>query len=140
MTLKGLFIRFILIYIGIAVVISIGLAVFEIKGNSGINVAALIGAVMWSCLSFANKNRRYFTPQEKTQVVIGMVAVDLCVQLLGVVLIAAATGMAMPFGVAAIAFLFVGALHALAIYIFVGFAGKQYSKQLEHQAGAEGGN
>lgn len=137
MTLKALLIRFALIYIAIAVVIGVGLTLFDIKGNSGVNIAALIGAVMWSCMSFANKNQRYFTPEEKKQAVIGMVAIDLLIQLLGVFLISAATGVAMPFGIAAIAFLVIGVLHAIAVYIFVGLAGRQYAKQLEHRAKIE---
>lgn len=136
MTLKGLFIRFTLFYISIAVLIGIGFYVLDLKSNSGVNIAALLSAVMWSCMSFANKNQRYFTPEEKKQVVIGMVLIDLAIQLMGVLLVFAAAGAAMPLGIAAIAFLFIGALHAACIYFFVGFSGKQYIKQLERQSKA----
>ena len=134
MTLKGFFIRFTLCYIGVSVLIATGFYVFGLKGNSGVNIAALLSSVLWACMSFANKNQRYFTPQEKKQAVIGMVLIDLCIQFIGVLLVLAGTGGAMPVGVAAIAFVVVGAIHALTIYVFVGIGGRQFAKQLERQA------
>jgi membrane protease YdiL (CAAX protease family) len=72
MSIPALLVRFTVIYVVLLVLIAVALNALGIKGNSGVNTAALLGAVMWTCFSFASKNKRYFSKEEKTRVVLGM--------------------------------------------------------------------
>jgi len=131
MSLLALFVRFTLIYIALLVALAVALSVLGVKGNSGFNTAALLGAVMWVCLSFAKKNGRYFSNQEKTRAVLGMLAIDTLLQAIVAFAVAGAAGVgAMLFALA-----FVGLLHALVIYVFVVLTGKQYAKQVAKGGG-----
>lgn len=129
MSLTSLFLRFTLIYVAILIVVSIALAAIGITGNSGVNTAALLSAVMWVCQSFAKKNSRYFSKEEKTRVVLGMLAIDLVLQTVLALAVAGAGSAKLTLGAVLFAIAFIGLLHAVVIYYFVGMTGKQYEKQ-----------
>ena len=116
-----------------AIVVSFVLRFFGITSNSGANVGILIGAVMWPCVTFGMKNKRYFTAPEKSKVVWGMIVINLLLQLLVGGAALAAEGK-LSVGALAFALLFVGVLHSLAIAYFVGMAGKNLEKQFQKQA------
>jgi hypothetical protein len=123
--------RFLAVYLGLAVAGIVGFSLAGVKPVSGLNVAILIGAVYWACLAFGKKNARYFTPVEKKRVVWGMVAIDVALQM-AVMLSVLGSGMAEGGAVivpmlAALAF--VSLLHAALIYFFVGNAGKLFAKE-----------
>ena len=77
MKLSGVFGRFSLIYIALMIIAAVVMSYFEIASNSGINIGILAGATMLSCTSFAKKNERYFTNQEKRKVVFGFIIINL---------------------------------------------------------------
>jgi hypothetical protein len=129
MSLNALFLRFTLIYIAILMVVAIALAAIGITGNSGVNTAALLTAVMWACQTFAKKNSRYFSKEEKTRVVLGMLAIDLVLQTVLAVAVAGVGSTKLTLGPMLFAIAFIGLLHVLVIYYFVGMTGKQYEKQ-----------
>ena len=129
MSVSALLVRFTLIYVAMLIVIAVALHLFGIEVNSGVNIGALIGAVMWACFSFARKNDRYFSNEEKTRVVLGMLAIDVILQLVLSVFVLSAGAAELTMGPILFATAFVGLIHAAVIYFFVGFAGKQYAKQ-----------
>lgn len=135
MSLKKFFLQFTLIYVGLLVALALVLALFSIKSGSGVNTAALLAAVMWSCLRFAQANNRYFSSAEKRNAVLGMLAIDVALQ----TLVAAAfipwksAGAAM--GALLFGVLFVSVLHAAVIWFFVGITGKQFAKQVAANGG-----
>lgn len=130
MTITSLLLRFAVTYVGLLVALAIGLSLVGVKGNSGVNVAALLGAVTWVCHSFAKKNQRYFTPAEKSRAVWGMWGIDVALQAVITVVMGAATLKSMTFGPLVLALAFVALVHAVVIYVFVGLSGKQYAKQV----------
>src|SRR5690349_2130363 len=129
MSIQALLIRFFLIYLCMLVIAGIVVSLFDAKAGSAINSAVLLSSVMGVCWWFAYKNKRYFTPSEKRNVVLGMLAIDIAIQTVVAVgmLASQPTGWIFPllFGV-----LFVGALHAALIWVFVGLAGKQFAKDV----------
>jgi hypothetical protein len=102
---------------------------FGITSNSGINIAILAGSVFWVCGAFAKKNGRYFSAKEKTSVVLGLIVINLCLQ----ALFGSAALSQSPSGLNTNALIFtigfVGILHSIAIYFFVGLARKPLVKQ-----------
>ena len=130
MSITAVLTRFAFIYAGLLVVGAITLSVLSVKSNSGINTALLIAAVMWPCLSFARSNQRYFTPREKSQVVWGMLAIDLVVQGALSFLLLLGTGSQITFTPWTLAILLIAVVHAAVIYFFVGFTGKQFEKEI----------
>ena len=129
MSIPKLLFRFGIAYLVLLVVVGVVLYLFGVPGNSGANTAALLGAVMWACLSFAQKNQRYFEGQEKRRVVLGMVVIDLVIQAAFTLGVAALDPRPLSLGALALVLLFLGALHALVIYFFIGLAGRQFAKQ-----------
>ena len=128
MTIPGLLARFGAAYLLLLVVIAVALNLLGVNSSVGANTAALLGAVMWVCMAFGKKNGRYFTREEKTRAVLGMLVVDLAIQAVfsvGVGLFAGAS--VAQLGPMLLVLLFVGVLHALVIWFFVGFAGKQHA-------------
>lgn len=130
MSIAALLLRFGIAYVVLLVVVGVLLHLFGIQGNSGANTAALLGAVMWACLSFAKKNERYFSKNEKRRAVLGMVAIDLVIQAGFSFALAALDPRPLPFGGLVLVLLFLGVLHAAVIYFFVGLAGRQFAKQV----------
>ena len=129
MPVSALLTRFAFIYASLLVVGAIALFLLSVKGNSGINTALLIGAVMWPCLTFARRNRRYFTPQEKSRVVWGMLAIDVVVQGALSFLLLLGTDSEITFTPWMFAILVIAALHGVVIYFCVGFTGKLFEKE-----------
>jgi hypothetical protein len=137
MSISGVLGRFFAVYVVLMICATVALQLFGITSNAGVNIGILIGAVMWPCIAFGTKNKRYFTAPEKSKVVWGMIGINLLLQLLVGGAALAAEG---KLSVAALAFalVFVGILHSLAIAYFVGLAGKNLEKQLKKQAAAGG--
>lgn len=135
MSLRKFFLQFTLIYVGLLVALALVLALFSIKSGSGGNTAALLAAVMWSCLRYAKANGRYFSSTEKRSVVLGMLGIDVALQtFVAAALIPwGATGVAI--GVLLFSILFLSVLHAAVIWFFVGLTGKQFAKQMAASGG-----
>ncbi|WP_077002866.1 ABZJ_00895 family protein [Variovorax sp. KK3] len=127
MSLRQLLLRFGIAYLLLLLAAGALLAALGVQNNAGVNVAALLGAVMWACVGFAKKNGRYFTRPEKRRAVLGMLAVDLGIQALFSIIVSASQG-TLPVAALALALLFIGALHALVIWVFVGLAGRQFAR------------
>ena len=135
MSIAGVLGRFAAAYVVFMVLAVVVLRLLDINSSSGVNIAVLIGSVMWSCMAFGTKNQRYFTAQEKSTVVWSMIGINLLIQvLLGGAALASAGKLGL--GAFVFALLFVGVLHSLAIAYFVGAAGKNVAKQLQKQAAA----
>ena len=138
MKISGVLLRFLAAYIGLTVLVLAGFTLAGIKPNSGINVGILIGAVLWPCLAFGEKNGRYFSPHEKRRVVWGMVAIDLALQIaVALPVLLATKSFSLTAFFAVIAFVMV--LHTLLIYFFVWNAGKMFAKQLAKKLAKVGG-
>ncbi|RYX89828.1 MAG: hypothetical protein EOO28_31505 [Comamonadaceae bacterium] len=133
MTISGVLRRFFLAYVVLIIVVAVAFQLLGIASSSGVNVGILIGAVLWPCLAFAEKNGRYFTPAEKKTVVWSMIAINLALQLVVGGGAMAAEGK-FSAGPLLFALVFVGLIHSVAIYFFVGQAGKMYVKQQEAKA------
>ena len=128
MTLSALLRRFAAAYLVLLIVVGVGLNLAGAKSSAGGNMAALLGAVLWVCMDFAKKNGRYFTREEKNRVVLGMLVIDLVMQMAGSVAIGVFAGAsALSLGPMVLILLFTCVLHALVIWFFVGFAGKQHA-------------
>jgi hypothetical protein len=137
MSISGVLGRFLGAYVVLMVVAGVAIRLLGITSNTGVNVGILIGAVLWPCVAFGTKNKRYFTAPEKTKVVWGMIAINLMLQLLVGGAALAAEGK-LSLGALAIAMLVVGVIHSLAIAYFVGLGGKLLDKQLQKQAAGGG--
>jgi hypothetical protein len=137
MSISGVLWRFLGAYVVLMIGAVVALSLLGVPSNSGVNVGVLVGAVLWPCMAFGTKNKRYFTGSEKKKVVWGMIGINLLLQLLvGGGALAAAGKLSV--GALAMALAFVGVLHSLAIAYFVGFGGKLVDKQLQKQAAAAG--
>lgn len=137
MSISGVLWRFLGVYVVLMIAAVVALRLLGITTNSGVNVGILIGAVLWPCMAFGTKNKRYFTASEKSKVIWGMIGINLLLQLLvGGSALAAAGKMSV--GALGFAVLFVGVLHSLVIAFFVGQAGKILDKQRQNQAAAGG--
>lgn len=120
MTIKGFLIRFSIAYFTL-VLISVLMSLYlDIKGGILLGTAILFGAIYWAYLEFGKQNKRNFTKNEKFAAVVGIIVVDLSLQiafsLVAVFLGESTIGFIhqVVFG-----FLIVGSLHALVIYYFV---------------------
>lgn len=137
MSISGVLWRFLGVYVVLMITAVVALRLLGLTTNSGLNVGILIGAVLWPCMAFGTKNKRYFTASEKSKVIWGMIGINLLLQLLvGGGALAAAGKMSV--GALGLAVLFVGVLHSLGIAYFVGQAGKILDKQRQKQAAADG--
>jgi hypothetical protein len=129
MTIRGLLVRFSLIYAAALLLGSALLASMQAQSSSAANIAALAATVMWVCFSFGRKNGRYFTGAEKWQTWGGMVAINVCFQTALAWYALGGTGKAVSPSILLGVLGFVGLLHALAIYFFIGIAGKMLTQQ-----------
>lgn len=128
MTLRGLLWRFAAAYVVLLVVVGVALSLAGASSSTGGNMAALLGTVTWVCMDFAKKNGRYFTSEEKKRAILGMLAIDMAMQAVLTVAVVLFAGAArLSLGPALLVLLFVGVLHTLVIWFFVGFAGKQHA-------------
>jgi len=135
MSISGVLWRFLGAYVALLIVVTVAFQLLGVTSNSGVNVGILIGAVLWPCMAFGTKNKRYFTAPEKKKVVWGMIGINLALQLLVGGGAMAAQGK-LSAGALAIALLLVGVLHSLAIAYFVRLGGKLLEKQLQKEAAA----
>jgi hypothetical protein len=134
MSLASLLVRFAGLYVVLMALLAIGFAVGGLRSNAGMNVAALAGAVIWPCLVFGRRNGRPISGDEKRRVVLGMVAIDLAIQLASGLVFVAAVVMdvkALLTGLAIAA-----ALHAVTIYLLVTLSGWLIARQLAARAEA----
>ncbi|KIQ29167.1 hypothetical protein RT97_19065 [Variovorax paradoxus] len=128
MTLRGLLWRFAAAYMVLLVVVALALNLAGASSSTSGNVAALLGAVMWVCMDFGKKNGRYFTSEEKKRAIAGMLVIDMAMQAVLTVSVGLSSGApALSLGPMSMVLLFIGVLHALVIWAFVGIAGKQYA-------------
>ncbi len=107
-----------------------GLALFDLKGNSSANDGAIIGSVFGACLLFADTNKRNLEPPEKRTAFFGMWAIDIVLELIPAHAVSSTTGTKLTPGAMLFALGFVGVLHGVAFNCTVGLAGKQYAKQV----------
>lgn len=129
MTLRQLFIRFTLVYLGAVVVLATVAAWLDFKSSS-LNTAALGAAVFYVCARFAEKNGRRFTEAESSAVWKGMLAIDMALQLSVFGLMSAAGQVpSMSSGPFLFAMGFVTLLHAAMITFLVKRAGSFHEKQ-----------
>jgi hypothetical protein len=127
-TLRGLLWRFAAAYMVLLVVVALALNLAGASSSTSGNVAALLGAVMWVCMDFGKKNGRYFTSEEKKRAIAGMLVIDMAMQAVLTVSVGLSSGApALSLGPMSMVLLFIGVLHALVIWAFVGIAGKQYA-------------
>ena len=142
MSLPALFARFTLVYVAALIGIAVVLGILGIKSSEGANTAALFTVVMWSCLSAARKRGSYLSRQEQTRAVLGMLVIDLALQLVvGLLAWFGAGALAITAGPAALVLVVVGLCHALVIYFAVRMTETQYLKGQEKAtalAAAEG--
>lgn len=129
MTIKALLIRFFIGYLVLLVAAGLVLSHLPIKGGSWINTGILIGLVSWLCMSFGQKNKRYFTKNEKAAAVLGIVAIDLLLQFVLSLAALSGTGAKVGGGPLVFALAFTGLLHAALVYFFVGSTRKLLIKQ-----------
>lgn len=129
MTVRALLIRFFLTYVALMAVASAILTIFDLGKSSGINVAILVSALAYACMSFAQKNGRYLTAPEKKATILGIIGIDLAIQTTVAFAVLATAGGGVPVTFLLGALVFVGLLHACAIWFFVGFFGKTFAKQ-----------
>ncbi len=128
MSLSGVVFRYFIAYVVLAFALGLGFNLLGIQAHSGVNIGILVGAVLWPCMAFTQKNGRAFTRGEKWRVIGGMVVIDLAMQLLFILgAMADRNGMTVGLLVASLAF--AGLLHAACIWFFVGFAGRMWAKQ-----------
>ena len=82
MTIRGLMLRFFLVYPLLLIAAGILMKYTGYSINTGLTFGILAGCVIWLCGSFCKKNGRYFSDKEKYMVVAGFFAIDLLFQLL----------------------------------------------------------
>jgi len=80
MRIKGVLVRFVLVYFALLLITVLASAHFQIDPPIGLLYSILGGTVIGVCWAFAQKNRRWFTSKEKIRVVIGMIIIDLAWQ------------------------------------------------------------
>lgn len=129
MTTKAVLLRFFLAYTALIIVTGLVMNHFGIKGNTGINFGILAGCIFWVCGSFGKKNGRYFSNKEKTVVVVGLIAIDLVLQLVFGAAALSQSPTGIHLGALVFAVGFIGILHTIAIYVFVGMTKKMLVKQ-----------
>lgn len=130
MSMQGFLIRFFLIYAGLSAVGSVTLAWLDFEGGS-VNPAVLLGSVLVVCQWFARRNQRYFTPAEKLHAILGMLAIDMAFETVGTVAVVG-TGASSGISLRSMLLggLIVGVVHGALVWLFVGFAGKQFAKEV----------
>lgn len=128
MTIMGLLLRFFLVYLVAIIGAGYLFSYLEIKA-SGINIAILIGCIIWLCGSFGKKNGRYFTGNEKTAVILGILVIDIAYQLIFGIATILYKNPNTELKTLAISTALVGFLHLIVIYFIVGSTKKMLIKQ-----------
>ena len=124
MTIKDVLTRFLFVYVALIIaVFLIGVIVKYIGASLSLGsfgIFILIGTTLYTCQTFAKKNKRYFTDKEEKQVVIGFFIINFFVEaiLSGLSVMAGkfnATALLINLGLVVI-------INPILIYIFVGLA------------------
>ena len=129
MTVKGVLVRFFLLYIVLMFVAGIAMDYFSIESTSAVGIAILLSCILWVCGEFGKKNGRYFTGIEKSAVVIGIIVIDISLQYLVGVAVLSDASVEIRTDAFNFAIGIVGALHAVAIYFAVSITKKSLIKQ-----------
>ena len=120
MTIPNLLLRFLLVYVGLMVLAWAILVLLRFENFVGLDAAMLFGAITIVSTQFAKNNGRYFSNEEKTKVILGMLSIDLVLQFLLSILPAMLPGRQIPPpGKLLFMLALVGGLHFLAISLFV---------------------
>jgi hypothetical protein len=120
MTIPNLLLRFLLVYVGLMLLAWIVLVLLRFENFVGLDAAMLFGAITIVSTQYAKKNGCYFSNEEKTKVILGMLSIDLVLQFLLLVLPALLPGGRIPpAGKMLFMLAVVGGLHFLAISLFV---------------------
>jgi FlaA1/EpsC-like NDP-sugar epimerase len=128
-SVKGLLFRFMLLYAALMFAAGIVMNHFGLEGATGVSIGILGGCVFWVCGAFAKKNGRYFSGTEKWAVVLGLLAIVLFLQFLFVAVALSESPEGVNLEALIFAVVFVGVLHGIAIYFFVGLARKPLIKK-----------
>ncbi len=120
MTVKGVLLRFFLGYIALSVIVGVVLNALKIDIGSAVNTGIIIGLIYWVCLSFGKVNGRYFTKQEKTTTVIGLISIDVALQLVFSLLVMTNAKVNIGSNILVFALVFTAVLHGILIYYLVG--------------------
>jgi hypothetical protein len=129
MTIKGVLWRFALAYTAALFAVGYLAILLGFDRGTGVNIAVLAGCVLWVCAAFGKANGRYFTSREKVAVVVGLLLIDVALQFIGSFAVLSQKTSPVSSDALLFAMVVVGLLHALAIYFFVGAAGKYAVKQ-----------
>ncbi len=129
MSILGVLGRFTLIYIVLNIIVGLTLYYLDIGSNIGVTMGILLGAIFWVCSSFAKKNGRYFDKGEKTKVVAGFIIISIVIQAILGAAAVVESGIGPSGSILLFSIGFVGILHAVAIYFFVGNVKKSLLKQ-----------
>lgn len=124
MTIKAVLLKFFLSYFALTVIAGMAISHFGIESNHGVNIGILAGCIFWVCADFGRKNRRYFSSKEKKAVVLGMIAIDLLLQLFGLAIVILAQTTVSNLNVLIFVSVFICAVHAIFIYYMAGLPKK----------------
>ena len=129
MTIRSVLIRFLIIYTLLLIFAGLLVNYFEIEDKSGINGAILAACTFMVCGFFVDSNNRFFSKYEVVLVILGLIAIDLVLQ----IIFGAASLAKSQDGVKTDALLYgvaiVGLLHAIAITFFVLISKKVFIRQ-----------
>ncbi len=130
MKLTGFFLKFAGLYLLIKIVVSVGLAILNLKANIAVTGATLMFATRISCDSFTKKKGLFFSKSELLKVVFGLALINMMFAAPGTYL--ALTGASIKITPIIIITLFieVGLLHTAVIYFFVWISGKRFETRM----------
>lgn len=134
MTLRQLLIRFTLTYIAALIVLGFVVSWLNLKASTSINSSALLAAALYACMTFCEKNGRRLSADEVTKAWVGMLAIDLCLQVLIVLIALGSLAPGLLSGPMLFALVFVGLLHAVGLYAMVRYSAWLYDKQQQGKA------
>lgn len=129
MNLKGVFIRFALLYVLATIVAGSVVNYFNIKNISWLNIVILLGLTMYLGESFAKKNGRYYSSAEQLKIILGFIIISISIQLFFAFAALNSSGKPLNFSVIGIAIGITLFLHSLAIIIFVKATRKRLIKR-----------
>jgi hypothetical protein len=115
MSVPGLLLRFAVIYVLLLAGIAVAFSVLGLKSNSGVNSAALIGAVLGACSWFGSKNGRFLEARERKSAILGMWGIDVGLQVVVAMAVGAASGTRLPLMPMLLATAFIGLVHGVLI-------------------------
>lgn len=129
MSIKGLLLRFVLLYFSLKIAAMFAIAHFELHQlGTALGIAILGLSVMWPCEAFGRTNGRYLSRGEKWRVIAGMIAVLWITQVplsLAIVLADGGELDGLLLGIVA----FVALLYALFVVAMVHAAGRSLRKR-----------